>query len=104
MKTVERRQWLRSVVFIVKCEFVSHFEQENVCWVDIENINTISFVMLRYFQCEQNLWTNNMWTHTITTLVNKWEILSKEFSSDVDPGDKDAAHIQNGLLYIKKQS
>ena len=46
MKTVERRQWRRSGVHIVKCEHVSNFvlktnfEQAKVCWVHIENTNT----------------------------------------------------------------
>ena len=46
MKTVQRRQWRCSGVFIVKCEHVSHialivdFEQTNVCWVHIEDTNT----------------------------------------------------------------
>ena len=46
MKTLERRPWRCSGVFIVKYEHVSHFvliidfEQTNVCWVHIENVNT----------------------------------------------------------------
>ena len=46
MKTLERRQWCRSDVFIVNCEHISHlvlivdFEQANVCWIHIEKKNT----------------------------------------------------------------
>ena len=67
MKIVEVRQQHHSGYFIVKHKHASHFvlnadfEQANVCWVYIENTNTlkvrssISWVMLQYFQCEQNL-------------------------------------------------
>ena len=42
-----------------------------------------------------------MWTYTITNLrVDQWEILAKDFTSDIDSGYKDAAHIQNDLRYI----
>ena len=52
--------------------------------------------MLQYYQFEQNLLRNGIWTKTITTLlVDQREIFAKEFSSDVG-----AAHIQNDLLYI----
>ena len=46
MKTLERRQWRRSGVFMVNCEHISHFalivnfQQANVCWVYIEKTNT----------------------------------------------------------------
>ena len=46
MKTLERRQWRRSGVFMVSCEHISHFalivnfQQANVCWVYIEKTNT----------------------------------------------------------------
>ena len=49
MKTVERRQWRRSGVFIVKCEHVSHiiliadFEQADACWVHVENTNAVEW-------------------------------------------------------------
>ena len=81
IKTLERCQWRHSNVFIVNCEHISsfvlivEFEQANVCWVHIQKTNTlktrsgISCVMLQYFQCEQNLWTNGIWTYTITTLL-----------------------------------
>ena len=50
---------------------------------------------------EQNLQTNSIWTNTIKTpQVNQWEIFAKEFVSDADSGYKDAAHIQNNLLYL----
>ena len=113
MKIVEVRQQHHSGYFIVKHKHASHFvlnadfEQANVCWVYIENTNTlkvrssISWVMLQYFQCEQNLWTDSMWTYIITTLwVGQSEILAKDYTSDIDSGYKDAAHIQNGLLCI----
>ena len=46
----------------------------------------ISCVM-HYFECEQNLLTNSIWTYAITTLwVNQWEIFATEFTSDVDSG------------------
>ena len=49
MKTVERRQWRRSGVFIVKCEHVSHiilivdFKQVDACWVHVENTNAVEW-------------------------------------------------------------
>ena len=49
MKTVERRQWCRSGVFIVKYEHVSHiilivdFEQADACWVHVENTNAVEW-------------------------------------------------------------
>ena len=59
----------------------------------------ISCVMY-YFKCEQNLLTYSIWTYTITTLwVNQWDIFPEDFTSDVDSGQIDAAHIQNDLLY-----
>ena len=113
MKIVEVRQQHHSGYFIVKYKHPSHFvlnadfEQASVCWVYIENTNTlkvrssISWVMLQYFQCEQNLWTDSMWTYIITTLwVGQSEILAKDYTSEIDSGYKDAAHIQNGLLCI----
>ena len=37
-----------------------------------------------YFKCEQNLWTNSIWTYIITTLwMNQWGIFAKEFTSKV---------------------
>ena len=63
--------------------------------------SSTSCVMLWYFQCKQNLLTNNMWTYTIRNLLeNQWEILVKKFTLDVDSGYKDVAHIQNDLLYV----
>ena len=42
-----------------------------------------------------------MWTYTIATLrVDQWKILAKDFISDINSGYKDAAYIQNDLLYI----
>ena len=42
-----------------------------------------------------------MLTYIITTLrVDQWEIFLKDFTSDIDSGYKDAAPIQNDLLYI----
>ena len=39
------------------------------------------------FLCEQNWLTNSIWTYTFTTLlVNQWEFLAKEFTSDVESG------------------
>ena len=55
MKTPERCQWRRSIVFIVNCEGTSNsfliidFEQAKVCKIHIEKINTfenkISYIM-----------------------------------------------------------
>ena len=43
--------------------------------------------MLQYFQCEQNLVTNDIWTYTITTLrVSQWERFVKEYTSDDNSG------------------
>ena len=54
-----------------------------------------------YLKCEQIFLTNSIWTYTITTLwVNQWEIIAKEFTSEHDSGKKNAAHIQNNLLYV----
>ena len=45
MKTLERRQWRRSSVYIVTCKHISNFlliidlEQATICWVHIEKIN-----------------------------------------------------------------
>ena len=39
-----------------------------------------------------------IWTYSITTLEKKF--FTKEFTSDIDSGYKDAAHIQNDLRYI----
>ena len=51
--------------------------------------------------CDQNLLTNNIWSYTMTILlVNQWEIFATGFTSNADSGYKDAAHIQNDLLYI----
>ena len=74
MKTVGRRQWRRSGVFIVTCEHVSQFSlitpfnRETFAGL-ILKIQThlkarsgISCVMLKYFQCEQNLLTNSITT------------------------------------------
>ena len=56
VKTLVRRQWRRSGVFIVNCEHISHFvliddsEHTNVCWVHIEKTkafeDTIEYAML----------------------------------------------------------
>ena len=55
--------------------------------------------MLCYFQWEQNSLTISIWTYTFSILLlNQWEIIAKEFTSDVH--SEDAAHIQNDLLYI----
>ena len=49
MKTLERRQWRRSGVFIVKCEHISHivltvdFEQRDAFWVHVENTNAVEW-------------------------------------------------------------
>ena len=46
MKTQERRQWRHSGVFIVNCEYISHFafiadlERATVSWVHIEKTST----------------------------------------------------------------
>ena len=49
----------------------------------------------------QNLLTNKIWSYTMTILrMNQWENFAKEFTSKVDSGYKDAAHIQSDLLYI----
>ena len=46
MKTLERRQWDRSSVFLVYCEHIPNFvlivdlKQANVLWVHIEMTNT----------------------------------------------------------------
>ena len=46
MRTLERCQWHLSSVYIVNCDHISNFlpiidfEQEKVCWVHIEKINT----------------------------------------------------------------
>ena len=56
MKTLERCQWRRSSVFIVNCEHISNilliidFEEENVCRVHIEKINTFE-KKIRYIMC-----------------------------------------------------
>ena len=43
--------------------------------------------MVQYFQCEQKLLINGIWTYTITNLlVNEWEIFAMEVTSDVDSG------------------
>ena len=34
------------------------------------------------------------------SMVNQWEIIAKEFTSEVDSSWKDVAHIQNMLLHI----
>ena len=42
-----------------------------------------------------------MLTYTISILrINQGEILAKDFTSDVDCGNKDVTRIQNDLLYI----
>ena len=65
MKTVERRLWCRSGIFIVKCDHVSHgvlityFKQANFCWTHTNTFEReITYHVV--FQCEQNLLTNSM--------------------------------------------
>ena len=97
--TLERCEWRHSSVFIVNCEHISsfaligEFEKANVLlgsyWKKkfLKIISGLSCVILQYFQCEQNLLTNHIWTYTITTLlVNQWKIFAKELTSDVDSG------------------
>ena len=56
MKTLERRQWRLSSVFIADCEHISSFfltvdfEQANVYWVHIENTNTFEG-KIKYIVC-----------------------------------------------------
>ena len=69
--------------------------------ISLKTRSGISCVMC-YFKCEQSLLANSIWTYTITTLwLNQWEIFAKEFISDVGSGWKDAADVQNYLLYVR---
>ena len=102
IKTLERLQWRHSNVFVLNCEHISsfvlivEFEQANVCWVHIEKTNTfedkIGYIM-RYDavfsmgtkfinKCYLNLYHHK----TFVLVVNQWEIIAKEFISDVDSG------------------
>ena len=57
--------------------------------------------MLQYFQYEQHLLTNSNWTFTMATLpVNQWKNFAKSLLQTFVLAKKDAAHIQNDLLYI----
>ena len=68
MKTLERCQWLRSIVYIVTCEHFStflsiiDFEEAKVCWVYIEKINTFN-TRSGIFKCDQNLLPNSIWNY-----------------------------------------
>ena len=57
MKPLERCQWHCSSVYIVNCEHISNFlliidfEQANVCWGNIEKLNTFEdkiWYIMRY--------------------------------------------------------
>ena len=102
VKTLEQCQWRHSNVFIVNCEHISsfvlivEFEQANVCWVHIEKTNTfedkIGYIM-RYVAVFSvwtkfiNKWHLNLYHHNpFVLVVNQWEIIAKEFTSDVDSG------------------
>ena len=107
----QRCQWHRSGVFIVNCKHVSNFviivnfEQANFCSFHIEKANIfedkIENTMLHIILSANKIFYQIALTNTITILwVNQWEIFAKEFTSEVHSGYKDAAHIQNDLLYV----
>ena len=102
VKTLKRCQWCHSNVFIVNCEYISsfalivEFKQANVCWFHIEKTNTsedkIGYIM-RYVAVFSvwtkfiNKWYLNLYHHNpFVSVVNQWEIIAKEFTSDVDSG------------------
>ena len=47
MKTLEQCHWRRSSVYIDNCKLISNFlliidfAQANICWINVEKINTV---------------------------------------------------------------
>ena len=99
---LKRCQWRHSNAFIVNCEHISsfvlivEFEQANVCWSHIEKTNTfedkIGYIT-RYVAVFSvstkftNKWHLNLYHHNpFVSAVNQWQIIAKEFTSDVDSG------------------
>ena len=63
--------------------------------------NKDSRITSNVFLVKEDLLKNSMWTYTVTiSRVNPWEILAKEFTSEVNPGYNDAGYIQISLMWI----
>ena len=100
-------------VFIVKCEYISNFvlvvadfEQVNICWVHIENTNTLEDLVYHAL-CFSSLSVKKVYEQIAFELISsqpyEWvseKILQRNELQTLILAKIDAAHIQNDLLCI----